>query len=728
MSAETKTTFTKAGDLVVNAGDHIVELPVNFRPFNATTPFGSDSLAIPRFTAYMMDKRAPGVYTAAVAGASSKLERLAEMAVETGTVGAIARAFLRHDLISRVNEQIVRSNFRVKQGQIVVSYPALTRIVSAIIDGTVVGPQSNPLDAPALRAVSGVITELLARAYAKFGMILPYKAIMHQAYYERPLATTSDILVASQIQTVTEVFESLAIGASLKEKEFVPSVIEALLNPMLVTAANRLLASEKYNRWMRDAAAITALYLRNDNSPVVQSLRDDPNLAALAANGSFAFEAMMRPILPPPASPVHEHSELLEFAVVRIRELRRFETLSPEKLFGMYSVHHHKTPNGTSAGLFVHRNVSITPQVKALGQTDIGGLVMPLPAYETSPYMPMLNELVTAAFAGTVATDTAGLIARHLIVSTAEHNVSAKGQDDKATVLTFGVSPIEVQYLALSLAKEILISNGATGALSEVVDGAKPQIHYGMDDELLNYRGNAYYYGGRVYTSDPAEALLLKGRDIIGTQQFPSRPQVFADDMMDQLVTTLDPELYTKVARSLSYELPLLDGTNAQISLSLWSIVTGGMELPTHDQLIAIDRNAAALISSMLALAVVTNEHLKQSGPVGEMIGEQIATATHYLFSAFTKPIGFNRFQRTASLRVMEHAAATMNRDIRADLRSVIVQHNLAMRLAVMILMRMGLVPYGLHNDIVALVTDSKSIERAAASEAFGKMFATRYA
>jgi len=721
------TSFIE-GTLSINGGDHTTQLPVHFRPMSPTAPFGQNTVSVPKFTTYMMDKRAPGVYTAAVAGASAKLERLAELAVASGTVPDIARALMRHDLVTRVNERILRSNSKVKQGVIVISYPALSRIIAEIIGVNETGPTS--LKDP-LRAVAAIITELMARAYAKFGMMLPYKQIMHQAYYNDPLITTRDIINASHVQDVTEVFESLTIGAALKEKEFLPNVIEALLSPTLVTAANRLLASDKYHRWMLDAATLTGKFLRNSDEPYITNLADDANLVVLAANASFAFDAMLSYSVRPVASPVHEHSELLAHAVVRIRELRRFESVSPEKLVGMYTVRHMKTPKGVSAGVMITRNTTLAPQVKALGQTDIGGVIMPLPAYQSSPYMPMLAELISSAFAGSTTNDVSAVIGQHLIIRSSEQATAYDGSH-VAFVLQHGVTPTEVQMLALATAREVLVAQDIefAGPVGSPLSGAGAYaIHYGIDDGLLHYQGDAYYTGGRVWTGDPAEALLLQGVDMAGTQSFPARPQVYADDMLDQLITELDDDLYLPLSKTLTYQLPLADGTSAPIKMSLWNLITGDTGTPPFEQSIAIDKHVATQVASMLGLAIATSDILQGfSGPTDAIIAEQIATAVHHAFAAFTKPVGFNKFQRTATLRVMEAASVTMSRDIRADLRTVIVQHNLAMRLAVMIMMRTGLVPYGLHTDIVQLVTDANSIERAAASQAFAAMFRTRYA
>lgn len=700
-------------EIVIEAGRDVAVAPIIYRETAHTEPFGPDAIHVLPFTTVMLDKRAPGLFTSTLSGANAKLEWLAEMMVRSGSVAEVARALMKHDIVAQVNDRLLKGSARFKQGAVLMSYPALYR---TMIDIT--GAPNDRMDAK--RVTARVLTELFMRIYSAFNVMMPSRPIYAQESYSRPVAMTSDLISASHVATVTEVLETLKLGVSMKEKEFSAQVVETVLGPVLIGAANRLLAAEKYNRWMVDAASIVGLYLRNVDDPALENLRDDGNLQILATNASFAVDAMVmerfgRGVISPP----HEHREILAYAALRLRELRRYESVSLEKFANMYSFSQIKTAKGHTAGVYVHRNADVTCNAKAITLHEDGGVIIPLNAHTLDPYIPMMNEFVNAAFGGSTPVAAGHAFASHIIARSLERDPT-KGT---GRVLAFNITEDELRMLACAHADELIISSNVT----RVGPGGSPTMFFGVRDGKVVYTSSAYYNGTQVYTSDPSEVLILTGEDYTGNQRFVTKPQTYAEDIFGGLLDQVDTtSLYNSATRVVNVELPLPDGTNVDLGISLHGLLTGSE--PTNDlaSYIAIDRQAADVITAFLALGVVAyNDLAAQDDPTDRVMAEQVATGLHHVISRFTSPIGFSRFMRTLNIQLMG-SDSFGTRDKRALLTNTVSQHSLAIRLVMAMLLRMGLVPYGIPNDVIEILTNAKSIERAATSDAFKNILTGR--
>lgn len=696
--------FQSSGTIVTEAGDQVSTAQLIYRRTTATVPFGGDAVSIMKFTSIMLDKRAPGMFSNALSGPAAKLEWLAELLVASGQVSTTAKFLLQHDLVSKVNERLLRGNARFKQGTVLMSHPALFRAMLEIT-----GASNDRADPK--RITARVLTELFARIYTAFNVIMPYRSVYAQEAYDRPVAVTSDLIAASHVATVTETLEALKLGTSMKEKEFSAGVVETILGPVLLNAANKLLAAEKYNRWMRDAATITGMFLRNADEPALESLRDNGNLQILATNASFGFDAMSRRTFGAAIlSPVHEHEDILQYAALRLRELRRYETISMDKFANMYSYSGVKTARGQTAGVFISRNLEMTCNAKAIVLESDSDILVPLNSYALDPYMPMLNEFVNAAFSGAVAQNAAHAFSQHVIAREIERDDTLTG----GRIVGFNMTEDELMMIACAQADEIIISSFAGVGPSD-----RPEVFFGVRDDRANYKSDAFYNGTSVYTSEPGEVLILTGDDFDGNQRFTTRPQTYAEEVFGGLVDTLNPDLYNSASRALSVSLPLPDGEQIDIDISLYGLLTGLSEKPELDNFIAIDRQAASIIQAFFALAITAYADLSsQTDPTDIVMAEQVATGTHDLLARFVAPIGFKRFMRTLNLQLMA-SPQFGTRDKRALLTNMVSQHSLAIRLAVTMMLRMGLIPYGMQSDIVAMLTDTRAIERAATSEAF---------
>lgn len=696
------------GSFFLPKGDTTHVFPTRLHRIGETLPFpapaasGADSdrsgaplRVVAPFLSLMLDKRAPGMFTSAYAGPAAKLEWLAEMMVTSGTTAQVARELMSHDLISRVNERILRSNSRFKSGTVIMSYPML---FGTMLD--IVGASSNTSDPK--RVVARVLTELLARVYSEFGVMMPYKTFYSQKYYSEVVADTSAIIDAAYVATVTETLEVMRLGSAMKAKEFSAAVVESVLGPTLLNAANKLLAAERYNRWMNDAAIITGAYLTGSDPSTVEPLLDDGNLQVLASNASWALGAASMSASRSVVSPVHEHTELLGYAALRLRELRRYETVSLEKFKAMYTIKVLKTAKGKLAGAFVARNADIMAHTKAATLHEDAGVVMPMPSIALDPYMPMLNELANAAFASDVTRNAAYVFASHMIGRRAEI-------DDEHNVLAFCVTDREIRMLALAMAGQVLLSTV----------GLQATVYYGLLDGRVNYEGGAYYDGEYAWTDDAYEIFLLNGEDFEGSQRFMTKPQTYEEAMFTGILDQIDSELYSAATRQITIHLPALDGSLFKTSMSLYNLVTGEAVEPVLKQFVALDRQLMEYVGSMYAVGMWAHQDLAaRSSPVDELMAEQIAIGIHDVTARFVKPVGFSRFMKTVQAFMIANSSLT-TRDARMLMANVTTKHALAIRLAGALMVRLGVVPFGLQDDIINLLSNAKAVERAATADAF---------
>lgn len=698
----------QSGSIVTSAGDQTSVANVIYRRTAPTEPFAADAVSIPKFTQVMIDKRAPGMFSVALSGPLAKLEWLAEMLVASGQVSTCARMLLQHDLVSKVNERLLRSNARFKQGVVIMSHPALFRVMLDITGAS--NSRSDPK-----RITARVMTELFARIYASFNVIMPYRSVYSQETYSRPVANTADLLSASYVATVTETLETLKLGTTMKEREFSAGVVETILAPVLLNAANKLLSAEKYNRWMKDASLITGAFLRNSGAPFLDSLRDNPDLEVLATNASFAFDRLAS-TEDAPLSPVHEHSDLLQYAALRLRELRRYETVSMDKFANMYSHSLVRTSKGKLAGVFLQRNLAMTCNSKAIVLASGSDVLVPMNSFELDPYMPMLNEFVNSAFSGERPANAAHAFSQHVIARELERDPTLTG----GRIVGFNITEGELQMLACAHASELLVSS------SKNMVALAPVVFFGIADGKANYDSDAFFDGSSVYTTEPGEVLIFTGEDYSGNQKFTTRPQTYAEDVFGGLIDTMHPDLYNSATRVVSVNLPLPDGVMIDVDISLHSLLTGSAVKPDLDMYIAIDRQAADVITSFFALAIVAYHDLgAQTDQTDRIMAEQVGTGTHDMLSRFIEPVGFRRFMRTLNLQLMA-APGFGSRDKRELLTNMVSQHSLAVRLAVTLLMRMGLIPYGMGSDIIDMLSNTRAIQRAATSEAFRSIMNAR--
>lgn len=694
------TVLNQDGQIVVSNGTATKVLSASMRDITLTEPMGSEGFKltpVQTFQTVMMDKRAPGLFTASFAGPNAKMEWLAEQMVKADVVARTARLMVQPDLIEQINSRLLKNNSRFRRDVVALSYPALYRAVREIA-----GAGSDLKDPN--RVVARILTELLARSYAALGVMMPTKPFFAQTYYENAVAGTRDLIEAAHVATVTDVLETIKLGEALKVKEVAPGVVENIMGPMMVQAAHKLLSAEKYNRWMRDAACIVGKYLRNADDPVLDSMRDNGDLMALALNASFGYEAAALFSSKAVLSPAHEHSELLGYAALRLRELKRYETVSVEKFRSMYHVEFSKTAKGYIAGVFVSPNMVPKSAVKGIVFADAGDMKVPLHSHILDPYVAGLNDMANSAFSGESIRSSAAFITSHVMARAAEERGEEFGK-----VALFMMSEKDLAMLGLVSSDTLIFASNELDT----------RVYYGVRDAKLYYKGDAYYTGDLVYTMDPGEALIVSGSARFATQVMPTRPQTYPEELLGGLIDGIDPELYVLSTKRTALKFPY-GSEFIDLDISLHSLLTDSDKEEIAPDYIARDTLMSDWISAYFGLALVCyNELINSENAVDRVIAEQIATNMHDSVARFAKSASFGLFKRTIMQRLA--AARVGDRDVRRTLSMPAVQHEIAIRLAVTLLLRMGMQPYGMQDDVISVLQDSNALERAITSDAFGR-------
>lgn len=308
--------------LNVRRGEKVnpVFLPVSFRPIHATEMQpGGRSRSLNRFLSVMINKRAPGMWAGVVGGPKSKVEHLAELTVDNNLEAEIAAVFSDVELMRKINDKLIRGNARYKSGVFTVDYLSLLRAVAFAVG-------ASPTVKDAKWVVTRIVTELLSRAYTKLNVMVPFVGSAELSWHMRPIAVLDDLIHSSQVATINEVFEAIELGAAFDgSKEFNPAVSEAMIGPLLTAAANRIMNSLRYAKYMRDTAALVGVKLVNP-SALPEHLQDNADLDFLATNASFAIGAIAH-AHDPISTPAFDQRDAIQYTVMRLREMKQFETV-----------------------------------------------------------------------------------------------------------------------------------------------------------------------------------------------------------------------------------------------------------------------------------------------------------------------------------------------------------------------------------------------------------------
>lgn len=697
------TTLSQDGNgaITMTRGKDDVALDVRLRAVAPSDPMTGRTIPLDRFINVMLDKRAPGLWTGLIGGPKSKMEHLAEITVRHDLVASIAESLLDHSLIRKINERIVRANQRMKREVYIIDYISLLKAVSFAVGATT--SSTDPR-----RILARVITELLSKAYLKLSVMTPFVGAAQFERYTTSLVSTKAVIEAADVALVTEVFESIELGAAFKDvKEFDPRIAETLLGPLLVTAANRLLNAIRYSTYMRTSAVLVSRWMcQSENFP--SHLRDDPNVRALASNFSFAYGALSM-IDDPIVRPDFELREALEYTAMRIRELNRFETVSIDRYQQMFGHELVRAPSGYICGVIVAANEQFEVPTQVTKFVERQDFTIQCPVEVAEAYMSPITESVTRAFAGGLLSRTLHVAAQHVLTRRWELEPSAGG----AVGFMYNVTPDEEFLYALSFATRMYLTDIVTAGMGQV---DAPRIVMEMNGGKMFYEPVGWLDADSVFTTDPLEVLILSNMDHEATALVPLRPQIIPNDMRSTILDTPPVDVTIDLHRRLELVLPLLNDKKLAVNTSIQEMLgisgLGNLEL-------TISMAAARQVTNAFAALCFMYDELKANGgEVDNLLAHQVANATHALIARLGGAEPFRRLLLTLHAWYMQDAQFKYERNtLRAHLSGALVQHHMVLNTAMMILIRTGVLEFGLHDNLRAMFATENVVETAVTSE-----------
>jgi len=679
------------------------ELNTTIRRVRAFEPLQGTTKSIERPTNVMLDKRGPGLWQGIIGGPKSKVEHLAELMVSHSIVEDVATSLMDGNLLRSVNDKIVRNNQRFRAGVFTMDYASLFKAVAATV-----GSGRSATDPK--RHVTRVITELISRAYTKMAVMVPFVGAVELLYEAQPIATTKSIIHAANVAAVAEVLEAIDLAINVKDaKEFSPVVTEGLLGPQLTQAASRLMATVRYVNYMRDTAVLVGRYLAKPGE-LPDHVRDNADLTYLATNASFALDAiqMADNMI---VTPDFDLREAISYTVTRLRELKRFETISLDRFAEMYTHQIVHAPSGYVSGVSVHRNevFNIGSQVSKFVDREDYYLQSALPVAEA--YLTPITEAINRAFGDGMLIKTVDIAAQHLITRLHERDDDSTG----GYLLALNMSEEELRMYALAFADRLYVVN------QEGTDGnaVGSRIIMGVSDNKTFYEALGLYSGNEILVDDPAEVLILSGKTHEGTGTFPARPQSILDDLRYSVLADLGPEnLMLQLDKSFKFDLPMFNKKKVVVNQSLQHLL--GLE-SLNEIHYTVNLTAADLVTNAFATLTYIHDYLQTSElETDKMLAHQVAVATHTLYGRVASNDAVIRLMRTIFTRVIQDPLFTTDKNaLRAHLSATVAQQRLALSTTSMLLLKTGLLQYGLQEDISQMFNVENVAEIAATAESW---------
>lgn len=705
------------GTIAVTRGRTTESTKSRFRPIRPTEPLLGRTLSVDKFINVMLDKRAPGLWAGVVGGPKSKVEHLAELVVSNGLVASVADELMDINLMRKINDKLIRANQRFKAGVITIDHVSLTKAVSSAVGATT--SKGDPK-----RIVARVITELLSRAYVKLNVMLPFNGAVELHCYERPVATTDAIINSAQIANVAEVFEAIELGSAFNDaKEFNPAIAETLLGPLLTTAANRLMNVVRFDRYVRDTVTLVGRYITKAHD-LPDHVRDSADLAYLASNASIAIGAI-RAAGNPISTPDFDLREAITYTVMRVRELKRYETISLERFKSMYTHEIVKAPNGAIVGVFLRRNEAFRLASQVSRFTDRGDYTIQQPLAAHEAYVTPVVDAINRAFAGDILGNTLAVAAQHLITRQWEVDEQAEGGHCFVHNLTedeeymYGLAQAERLYVT-----ELMTLEASREALL-VTPQSEPRIVFEVADGKVFYQARGVYSGAAVLTSDPLEVVLLNGTDFAGSTPFPQRPQTIPDEYRSTILPAMPNELIIDLERAVAIKLPMLGDSELVENISLHSLLgfegTGACHMTQ-------DFNARAQITAAFAGLVLVYQQLRAlDGVTDEFLARQVATAAHTLVGNIVRDSAFTRLLETIFVQFVQNPSFRgRQRELRAHLSDAFVKHQLTLSAASLLLLKTGVLPFGVQEDLSSMFAEENTVEIAITSAAWDQALRSR--
>jgi len=626
----------------------------------------------------------------------------------------VALAFADVELMRRINDKLIRNNQRYKAGVFTIDYPSLQRAVAGAL-----GASSSARDAKWI--VARIITELLSRAYAKLNVMVPFVGAAELSQHQRPVATLSDLLRTSDVATVNEVFEAIELGGAFDAaKEFNPAVAEAMIGPLLTNAANRLMNCLRYSKYMRDTAVLVGRFMAYP-AMLPAHMQDNADLAYLASNASFALGALNH-AGDSVSTPDFDLRDAVTYTVMRLREMKRFETWSLERFSSHYSVELVRATTGYVAGAVVTRATPMKLSTQVTRFVDRADVVVQLQSTIGEAYVAPLAEAVNRAFEGSILDRSASFAAEQMITMVYEGDGHAEG----GYVFYNGLTADEQLMLGLAYAEYLTLGNLSIAsdgnALDIVMDN--PTLFFEVPDRKMFYTTRGLMSGSSITTSDPAEVLILRGIEKMDPAPFPVRPQTILDDVR-RVVLSQRPDTFNvdgavvngliELGKAVKIRLPMLGDTPVTRQESIQDLLGLAEIGELH---LTIEQSARTSITGTFATMVACYHEVRRHGDTGALLAHQIAVAMHSLVGRVASHSAFIPLLRTMMQRfVHDPAFAGRHMAMRAHLQEAYVRHELSLNAAFMVMLKLGLLEFGVHEDMTKVFDEENVVEIAVTAE-----------
>lgn len=697
---------------ITSGKDSKIETGVNIRRVRDTKPSTGIVLPFAKPLSIMLDKRAPGLYVEHISGPKARMEYLAELTVHKDLIAQVAEVLMDFELLRKVHDKLVRNNQRIKTNVLTIDYPTLLRAVSAAINAK--ASQGDPR-----RIVAWVLTELLAKPYTKQAVMVPFVGAIELERFSDPIATTTSLKTAAMVSVVADVFDAIQVGDAFgKTREFNAAAAEAILSPILLTAGNRLMNVLRYQRYMEDAAIMVGRYLV-DLSALPDHVRDNADLPYLASNFSFAYGALTmagNPI----TTPDFNLDEALSWTAMKLREMRRFETIPLEKFRDMYAINVARLPTGRLAGVHVYRNVAFKLGAQVTQFYDREEYVMQVRSEVGEAYLAPLADAVNAGFGGSRLMATSALAMDHYITA----KVEADNDNTAAFGTSFNMSEMERIALAVAWSRNIFIADisgrQAPGDIGPAIDlpMGLPRLMFEVGDNKAHYVGKALYTGSTAMTDDPYELLILLGEDKEPKVDFPLRPQSIMDDARRMVLLSRHAGMFSSLSRNMTIELPRMGDKKIETTVSIQQLL--GLE-DIGDLEVTVEEAPQQIVRDTFTAMLFAAEALRtKSTEVHKMLAHQIIVAMHELMMNVGRATAMRRINQTVFVRLLQTPDITGAKSLlRSHLLGDVAQHRLITSMTFLILARLGILEFELKQDIVNAFNEENVVEIAATAESW---------
>lgn len=367
-----------------------------------------------------------------------------------------------------------------------------------------------------------------------------------------------------------------------------------------------------------------------------------------------------------------------------------------------------------------HSPLKLSTQVTRF--VDRADVVVQLQSQIGEAYVSPLAESINRAFEGAILDRSTAFAAQQLIALTYENS----DESDGGYVFYHGLTADEQFVLGLAYAEYLTLGNISlvqNGDMADVSMDA-PTVFFEVPDRKMFYSTRGLLSGSTVTTVDPAEVIILRGIEKNDPAPFPLRPQTILDDVR-RVVLGVRPDTFQvdgaavdgliELGKAVRIKLPMLGSTPVVRSESIQDLLGLAEIGELH---LTVEQSAHISLTSAFASMVACYHDVKKHGDAGALMAHQIAVAMHSLVGRVAAHSAFVPLLRTMMQRfVHDPAFAGRHKAMRAHLQEAYVRHELALNAAFMVMLKLGLLEFGVHEDMTTIFDDENVVEIAVTAE-----------